>query len=362
LLIAGLVIGGGIVASSQESLSSKPQYEAEVTCGIRAVYAIARLYGLQESYGRLLHRYISSPAGSSLRDLSHALHELDLHTLTLERATYGDLIDFPSFEIIHTKRNIGDSKPNHFELVLAKTEAQLLILDLPNKPVWVDRADILAKWDGSVVFVDRKPIAYFSVVILGRLKEIVFASVAILLVVIVRRQPFCRMTPINCVHNKVAYCYRVLAQVALLITVIMLSTGAHQVLSRSSLSHAPSIVAQIQAEKWYTFQKKISFEDVQQVIENGGTVIDARYSQDFASGHLPGAINVPVNSTDDTMERILEVIRHDAPVVIYCQSKRCPFSKFVLERMRKSSAVTFLVYSGGWEDWKLKVNSMGQEP
>ncbi|QQX79897.1 rhodanese-like domain-containing protein [Shewanella sp. KX20019] len=52
-----------------------------------------------------------------------------------------------------------------------------------------------------------------------------------------------------------------------------------------------------------------------QLIEQGATVIDVRSPQEFASGHLPHAINVPL----DTLARWVECIDNSKQIfLLYC--------------------------------------------
>lgn len=55
------------------------------------------------------------------------------------------------------------------------------------------------------------------------------------------------------------------------------------------------------------------------VNEEGALLLDVRTPEEFASGHLPGAVNVPV---DQLPRRLDEVGSKDKPVVVYCRSGR----------------------------------------
>jgi phage shock protein E len=57
--------------------------------------------------------------------------------------------------------------------------------------------------------------------------------------------------------------------------------------------------------------------DARQKIAGGATLIDVRTREEFASGHLPNAINIPV---DEITRRLKEVGPTDKPVVVYCRS------------------------------------------
>lgn len=50
-----------------------------------------------------------------------------------------------------------------------------------------------------------------------------------------------------------------------------------------------------------------------------GTLLDVRSPDEFATGHLRGALNVPVQELN---ERLAELGARDRPVAIYCRSGR----------------------------------------
>jgi rhodanese-related sulfurtransferase len=60
----------------------------------------------------------------------------------------------------------------------------------------------------------------------------------------------------------------------------------------------------------------ISGSDARKLVAEGATLIDVRSAGEFASGHVDGAKNIPV----DTIGTRLGEIPKDKPVVVYCQS------------------------------------------
>lgn len=58
-------------------------------------------------------------------------------------------------------------------------------------------------------------------------------------------------------------------------------------------------------------------ERVRAAVAAGARVVDVRSPGEFAGGHVPGAINVPVNELG---RRIQELGATDKPVVVYCAS------------------------------------------
>jgi rhodanese-related sulfurtransferase len=56
-----------------------------------------------------------------------------------------------------------------------------------------------------------------------------------------------------------------------------------------------------------------------ELVQAGARLVDVRTPGEFAAGHLPGAINIPVQELDG---RLAELKPKDTPVVLYCRSGR----------------------------------------
>jgi rhodanese-related sulfurtransferase len=54
-----------------------------------------------------------------------------------------------------------------------------------------------------------------------------------------------------------------------------------------------------------------------ELVQAGARLVDVRTPGEFAAGHLPGAINIPLQQLDD---RLAELRPKDSPVVLYCRS------------------------------------------
>lgn len=61
------------------------------------------------------------------------------------------------------------------------------------------------------------------------------------------------------------------------------------------------------------------------------TVLDVRPAEEFASGHLPGAINVPV----DKLETYLAKLPRRKEVIAYCRGPYCLMSFEAVQKLRK---------------------------
>lgn len=59
--------------------------------------------------------------------------------------------------------------------------------------------------------------------------------------------------------------------------------------------------------------------DARRLVAAGARLVDVRTPQEFATDHIPGAINIPVQ---DLERRMTELAGKERPVVVYCRSGR----------------------------------------
>lgn len=73
------------------------------------------------------------------------------------------------------------------------------------------------------------------------------------------------------------------------------------------------------AAAYFMFGKKgdVSSEGARELVQKGARLVDVRTRSEFTEGHLPGALNLPVQ---DLERRLSELGAKDQPVVLYCRS------------------------------------------
>lgn len=76
-------------------------------------------------------------------------------------------------------------------------------------------------------------------------------------------------------------------------------------------------------------------------------ILGPRY---FESGHLPGAINLPLEGFAESATRLLP--DKSAPIVVYCASVTCQNSDMAERKLRALGYEDVRVYKGGKAAWK----------
>ncbi len=121
--------------------------------------------------------------------------------------------------------------------------------------------------------------------------------------------------------------------------------GAH------SLAHAPSL-AGIRYAYLSNLVPQGSAPSLGSQISAGDvTVADARWLPDYVAGYIEGAFNIPPDATPDQASFILASIPKSKRLVVYCQSKTCPYSNYVARALFKAGYTNLSLFEDGWVGW-----------
>ncbi|MCJ8501340.1 rhodanese-like domain-containing protein [Desulfatitalea alkaliphila] len=81
--------------------------------------------------------------------------------------------------------------------------------------------------------------------------------------------------------------------------------------------------------------------------------VDARSPNEFAEGHIAGAINVPWENAFDYIEQFFAAVPDDSTVVIaYCDGEGCPLSEELVLLLRDMGYGNARVLVNGWTLWR----------
>jgi rhodanese-related sulfurtransferase len=81
--------------------------------------------------------------------------------------------------------------------------------------------------------------------------------------------------------------------------------------------------------------------------------IDARSSEHYEQGHVPGALLLNMQEWDQQLDAVLDRWEPGRPVIVYCGSAACDASREVAAHLRNDVQFDHVyVLKGGWEAWK----------
>jgi rhodanese-related sulfurtransferase len=95
----------------------------------------------------------------------------------------------------------------------------------------------------------------------------------------------------------------------------------------------------------------ISREELQEKIERQEplVLVETLEELQYRQGHLPGAVNLPVNKVDEQAAELIP--EQDSEVVVYCSGETCQAAKKAAEKLVQKGYVQVRHYVGGKQDW-----------
>lgn len=91
-------------------------------------------------------------------------------------------------------------------------------------------------------------------------------------------------------------------------------------------SDAPAIQNQSKSEESMTNERNGGYatisedEAVAMMSENSTTLVDVRTAREYADGHIPGAINIPVETIGSVKPAGLQGVDENASIIVYCRT------------------------------------------
>lgn len=127
---------------------------------------------------------------------------------------------------------------------------------------------------------------------------------------------------------------------------VLTALAALRTIAERNLAEARQLVQDYFGEK-DALEPLSRKELLHRIREKQVTLLDVRSADEFKAGHLPGAINVPVNE----LRRRLKDLPRSQQVVAYCRGPYCIFSYEAVAELRKHG-FDALRLEDGYPEWK----------
>lgn len=95
--------------------------------------------------------------------------------------------------------------------------------------------------------------------------------------------------------------------------------------------------------------REVPVEDAQTLVASADVVIDVREPDEYAAGHLAGAINLPRGLLEFKLSGTPVLDRRDLTVVLYC--KNSGRAALAANSMQSMGYINVVSISGGYEAW-----------
>lgn len=324
------------------------------TCGAYSMYAALRLLGHHDaSLDELISpTYIKTYRGSTAADLIDMAERYGVPALGISGWRLDQLHDLKNPVILEVKPSILSREYKHWVMVCPVDHGGLVMVDPPFEPKVVSDRDITSRWRGRGVLVgmDSQPMQ------LSSLFRVLTIPITALIVCVPGIYYVAKRCHGNGNHGVTATHYTArraaMNQAAVLLILTIIAGVTFNLSDAFGLLRNYSASVGIQRANEAKFLGRVKYRDIQDEVHLGAILIDARRRPDYASGHLPGAINMPVGMDDDLRRGLCGAWPKEVRIIVYCQSIGCDYDEQVAASLVHDGYRNVLIYEGGWVEWQ----------
>jgi rhodanese-related sulfurtransferase len=96
--------------------------------------------------------------------------------------------------------------------------------------------------------------------------------------------------------------------------------------------------------------KAIKLDFAHKLFKDGIQFIDSRSPEEFAEGHIKGAVNIPFYGSENHLN-VINRINKLKIVVTYCSSSDCDISTLSADELFKLGFKRVYIFIGGYDEW-----------
>ncbi len=97
----------------------------------------------------------------------------------------------------------------------------------------------------------------------------------------------------------------------------------------------------------------VSLEEARALfLTKGAVFIDARPADVYRSGHIEGALNLPLDSLEESMPEVMAQVPPDSLIITYCDGESCTLSKEGALQLAGKGYSHVQVLVNGWSVWQ----------
>lgn len=104
----------------------------------------------------------------------------------------------------------------------------------------------------------------------------------------------------------------------------------------------------------------IPLERAAELHTSGALFVDSRHTFDYRLGHIPGAINIPLQGSDDVIAGLAQ--SRDRSIVVYCDGAECNSSLELGAKFSVAGFAKVYVFFAGWTAWKSAGHAIEASP
>lgn len=324
-------------------------------CGLYSLYTALGLRGADVSFNALLKpEYCTGEHGSTWANLLEAGRGVGFEVVLLENMSTATLRASRHPVILHVKKHSADEEYDHYILFIRTIGDKARVFDAPSGMMTISFRELHNRWNGTGLVVVKDSVEASPVVSrfgLGSLAVVALLTAGVVGTFQARRSNGGMAGAAD--EWRAPTARAVTRQFAGVVGVSFILAMLFHLFSDQGLFAPSEAVAAIQDSKVATFLPTVERDEVRGLARSPSVlIVDARKQLDFKAGHIPGAMNVPVDSNPELLEEGFRGVPLSTRVVIYCQSEACPYSDIVARRLIAAGYGDISIYRGGWRDWE----------
>ncbi len=340
LLISAAMVASPGVAHSQDHY-----------CGVYSAFSVLDYYQKPVAFEELLEpQYVSGFLGSTAKEVAAALTEHGLKASIDSGLGVFDLRVASGPMILHVRGSQGRRQYDHWIVYFGEAAGRAIVLDPSRGRTEIEYPRLLAMWDGIGIATSDSDWGVSVWRLLGR------AQRCVTLIVL-----GCILYPIVNLLPSVSLLQSRWAGSALS-TGCLLAVMSAGALALDWLNPCGVLGSSVARASIASVHSRRQFPVVEldeglrlnpRPFDNHPSCIwiDARYRHDFELGHIPSSLNLPIDAAFAREDELVASIPKNSCVVVYCQSRGCPFAHAVSERLRGHGFVDVRIFAPGYAEW-----------
>ncbi|MGD0766585.1 MAG: rhodanese-like domain-containing protein [Tepidisphaeraceae bacterium] len=336
-----------LAQARRPAFADDPKTSNPAACGINCAYAALRVLGKNVRWLDLAKSdYISSPKGSSLGDLVKAIQDQGAYVTPMQGLSGATLAEIRWPMILNVKHDPDSLQYDHWVLAMSESGGWLRILDAPSEMQEIRPSRLAGRWNGVGLIVTDRPLGR------GALLKIQWLQI---------RQSLLYLIPLIMAGALVRAIWRrararttgghLFVETAGVVVVAGFIGFCYHLFSDDGLLKRSDATETVMRARFSSFVAKVNVEQARKMRASGVTFVDARLPEDYQTGHIADAINIPIGAPAVVRRSVLGSIRPDAPIVVYCQSQSCTYSDEVAKTLAGDGYTNLFVFRDGWVGW-----------
>jgi len=142
-------------------------------------------------------------------------------------------------------------------------------------------------------------------------------------------------------------------QVLILIGVAVLVAGAVNLIHPERIPWVEDWGSRVEAQAVKDGVALAQLSEMLDFLRNDSRLlVDARPAKQYAAGHLPGAVSLPLDSLSAVPQVIADVLASEKPLVLYCSDSECDDSLLLALELCKLGRDDVAIFIGGMKLWR----------